>query len=94
MRNHSIRRVHTAGYQRLRARDTTSGIGLANYSSPQRVHLDDRLGGRIGVASLLAVGWRSLGLWFRGGVFERLLEVGNDVVDVLSSDRDTDEVLD
>lgn len=50
------------------------------------------LGGRIGVAGLgLAAVLLLVGLG--GGGLEGLLEVGNDVVDVLGADGDSDEVL-
>ena len=48
---------------------------------------------RISVALLLSIGRRSIGLWLGSRRLERLLKVGNDIVDVLSANRDSNEIL-
>jgi hypothetical protein len=49
--------------------------------------------GRLTVARLLGVGWLALLLRLGGRCLERLLKVGDDIVNVLCTDRDADEVL-
>lgn len=48
---------------------------------------------RLGIPRLVSIGRLALLFGLGGGFAERLLEVGDDVVDVLGADGDADEIL-